>query len=242
MLHCKESSIIKQMSDKTNQSTQQEATKSRLIRPDIYTEFILWTAMPPQEKYKLGIEHDYQFADHHHIDRVTLWRWKQRKDYEPRVDAILKVWSVGKTPDVIHGMYRAAVKGNPMSQMLWLQYFKKFNPKAADEAEQKKVEIGVNDIRFLIETLPEPLRTKHLDNLRQLIDDAQHLRHAGQLEDQLVLASGAEDSLQGEADHDAQNVPGKRANEMASRDKARVCADMGRKVSTYNYQSAERWW
>lgn len=215
--------------------------KTNLIKPDIYKEFILWTALPPIEKQKLGIETQTAFCEYYKVHINTTTKWKERPDFEKRVDAILKMWSTDKTPDVVYGIYRAAVKGNPMSQMLWLQYFKKFNPKKEEEDDRKKVEYGVNDIRFLISTLPEPLRTKHYGYLRELIEDAQQLRHAGRLEDITTTTVESQGAVSDETDNDAQDVSGKGADEVSCRHTERVCEDMGGKASPYNYQSAARW-
>lgn len=221
-------------------------------RPSLYAEFIIWSAMPEQERIRLGIETQQQFAKVHNVTEQTLSRWKYRADYEDRVDSILKVWSIGKTPTVIHGMYRSAVKGNPMSQMLWLQYFKKFNPKADAERENKKVETSVNDIRFLIDALPEGLKQKHYGNLQQLIDDSAAIARAiegGEIPDGVRRAeiittdeSGHEDELSDETDHDAQDVSGTRTNAMATGYPKCVCADVVRQVSENNHKSAARWW
>lgn len=215
-------------------------------RVDVYNEFILWSAMPHMERIKLGIETQGQFCEYHKIGVNTPTSWKARPDFEARVDKILAMWAVDKTPDVVHGIYRAAVKGNPMSQMLWLQYFKRFSTKQADadEEKRKKVDIGINHIIFIINGMPEPLRSEHHANIRKLIDDAQRLRHAGQFEDRLLEAQPdePESGLQGEADNDAQVVSSTGTHEVASRHTDRVCTDLGRTVSTYHHQSTSRRW
>lgn len=216
--------------------------KGMIVRPDIYREFVLWSAMPHVEKMKLGIETQTQFCEFHKIGINTPTAWKQRADFEERVDAILKMWALDKTPDVVHGIYRAAVKGNPMSQMLWLQYFKKFNPKKEDPKDLKKVEIGVNDIRFLIDSLPEPLKSKHHANIRELINDAQQLRHAGQLEDRLREKTAIEADILANTGEDARGLSSQRGDEVAARYTERVCTDLGGTASTYHHQSTARWW
>lgn len=209
---------------------------------DIYTEFILWTAMPYSEKVKLGLETQGAFCQHHKINEVTPWRWKQRPDFEQRVDAILKMWSTDKTPDVIHAIYKAAIKGNPMSQLLWLQYFKKFSPKTEVE-HTKKVEIGVNDIRFLINSLPEPLRSEHHANFRKLIEDAQRLRHVGQLKDAAIRdASQSPSGLSDEADNDAHDVSGKGSDAVAKSYPFSLRANMVWEIQSNNHQGPERRW
>ena len=210
-------------------------------RTDVFNEFVLWSAMPYSERVKLGVETQSEFAEFYKVNKTTLSRWKQRPDFESHVDKILRIWAMEKTPDVIQGIYKAAVRGNPYSQTLWLQYFKGFNPKAKEEEGPKRVEYGVNDIRFLIEALPEPLRTKHHANLRELIEDGMRLRHAGQLENLERPADRPEDAVRGEADNDAQDVSSEGADEVACRHTPSVCANMERTASTYHHQGASRW-
>lgn len=214
--------------------------KSAPYKATVYQEFVLWTAMPSIEKRRLGLESQKAFAEYHNISENSLSNWKQRADFEPRVDAILKMWSVGKTPDVVHGIYAAAVKGNPMSQMLWLKYFKGFSEKS-EVTVTNKVEVGVNDIRHLIELLPEPLKSKHYANLRELLDDSVAVRDARSVEDGHWTARPA-DPISDEADHDAQDVPEPKGYEVAESHPTGVRAIVERQFFSSDYQGTARWW
>lgn len=222
------------------------ANKSTPIKNSLYTEFILWSAMPEGEQIRLGLETQKAFAEFHNVEESTLSRWKNRADYEKRVDAILKMWSVGKTPTVIHGIYRAAVKGNPMSQLLWLQYFKNFSQKSEIEHSQK-VEIGENDIRFIIAVLPEPYRSKFYGYIDEIIATTHEIRNAGEIDETNWSERPAGDLPQ-ETDHDAQTLPDTGANEVPESDSASVRSDMGNNTgrrafaSASDYQSASRRW
>jgi hypothetical protein len=216
------------------------------IKADIYREFILWTAMPVSEKVKLGIETQGQFCEHFKIDKNTPKRWKERSDFEKRVDAILKMWSNDKTPDIIHSIYRTAVKGNPLSQKLWLQYFKKFTEKSEVTVTQK-VEFGVNDVRFIIEGLPEPLRSEHYANLRKLIDDAVMVRNARDSEG-LSWRDGPAPTISDDTDQTTQNIRGEGTYVVAESNQTSIRSDMGNQrhrathTSASDYQSTERRW
>lgn len=223
------------------QTTQNKAENKAPVKADIYREFILWTAMPYAEKEKLGLENQGDFCEYYKIDKNTPTRWKQRPDFEDRVDKILKMWATDKTPDVVHSIYRSAVKGNPMSQMLWLQYFKKFNPKAPPE-EEKKAMLAPGDIRYMIEQLPEPIKTKHYGYLRELAEDIAYVRSTGGIDDD-NWSERPKDAVLVETDHDAQDVPdSKRANEMATRYPECVCSDLVRKAPARHHQGAAWWW
>ena len=210
----------------------------------IYNEFILWTAMPHPEKVRLGIETQGQFSEQYKINEDTLTNWKKRPDFEQRVDAILKMWSTDKTPDVVHSIYRAAVKGNPMSQLLWLQYFKGFDPKKIEDPNKKKAVLGIGDIRHAIEQLPEQLKEKHYGYLRELAEDLSAVRNAMDPADKSWEEKPPQITFD-EDDVTPQSVP---SEEQAGTMVMAICyqkcvsENIGRLVSENNYKSAERWW
>jgi len=224
-----------------NTQLQQKARKTTPSKRSLYTEFILWTAMPQKERENLGIEWQQDFAEYYKVDESTLWRWKQRADFEERVDAILKMWSTDKTPAVVHAIYRSAIKGNPFSQQLWLQYFKKFNPKAIPEENKQKV-LSPGDIRYMVEQLPEQLKEKHYGYLRELAEDIAAVRNARGIADDDWNERPAT-TVPDEADRDASDVPNEeRSDDMAKGDTRCAWTDLVRHVSQNNNQSAERWW
>lgn len=49
--------------------------------------------------------------------------------------------------------------------------FEEFNPKK-EEDKTKKVEFTIHDVRFLIESLPEPLKSINYERLTAIITDA----------------------------------------------------------------------
>lgn len=232
--------------------------KTSLIkRADVYNEFVYWYAMPPGERMKLGIETQAEFAEVNKVHVNTLSAWKSRADFIARVEEIHRRWGDEMTGGVIRAIYQTAVKGNPMSQLLWLQYFKGFNPKAEAEKKSEKVEITVNDIRFLIEALPEQLRKKHYDNLRDLLDDSAAVATAidqGETPEGIQhIANGdwsdrPEGEIRTEADNDAQDVQVERPNVVARSHTSSVCENMAdntvgsTRISTHHNQSASRGW
>ncbi len=183
----------------------------------------------------MGIEDQKQFATIYKVAEQTLSVWKDRTDFEPRVRALVKKWAFGKTPTVVQSIYRSAVRGNDKSQKLWMQVFEGFTEKT-ENTEVKKVEVGVNDIRFLIDALPEPLKSKHYANLRELLDDANSVRNARLVEDNYWNERPAE-SVHITPDNDAPDVPGNRTDAVALRHSECVCEDMEWQVSTYHHQS-----
>lgn len=223
-----------------NTKIQKVSKNIQPIKANIYAEFIFWYAMPNEEREKTGMKNQNEFAAKHKIHITTLTNWKDRHDFQARVDKIQNQWGQEMTGEVIKGMLKSAVKGNPMSQMLWLQYFKKFNPRAEAEASAAS-QISVNDIRFLIEGLPEPLKSKHYDHLRELYEDAESIRNSIEAES-VDWAERAEESIPAEAVDDAQDVSGERADEISGSDQERLRKDLEWQVPPHHNQSTERWW
>lgn len=217
------------------------AEKTSPNKGSIYTEFVLWTAMPWNEKEKLGLETQNDFAEYYSVDITTLSRWKRRPDFEQRVDAILKMWATDKTPDVVHAIYRTAIKGNPMSQLLWLQYFKKFNPRADTTEELQRSGGGVGDLKHLVDQLPEQMREKHYGYIRELLADISAFRNARDVESNDWHERPAQAILD-ETNHDASGVSSQRADAIPRSYKKGICTDMERQVSTHNHKSAAWGW
>jgi hypothetical protein len=189
----------------------------------------MWVAIPTEERTEEGIGTIGAFAEKHNISRITLWRWKQREDFKPRVKELRQRWASDKTSDVVNGVYRAATKNlNPAAQKLWLQYFEDFTEKSQHENIQK-VEIGVNDIRFLIEQLPEPMKSQHYANLRQLLDDVTAFQNARESESS-AGADGLTQALPGETNQPTQDVSVVEADEVPESDPGSVREDMEREV------------
>lgn len=233
-------------------ATQEKNTKSKIVKTlanqgsrvpykaSVYEEFILWTAMPPKERDKLGIETQGEFTKHFKIGEGTPTAWKARPDFIARVTELRRQWAFDKTGNVIEGIYISALKGNPFSQKLWLQYFLGFTEKTEVE-NTNKVEVSINDIRHLINQLPEPLRFKHHANLRELLDDASATANTRDAEDSSWTTRPA-DTLLGEADHVAQDIPSEPTDEVAESNTCGLCNRMVREVHTYHHQSTARWW
>ncbi len=152
---------------------QNNAENKHPYRIDIYREFIQWYALPSFERQQTGIANQEEFAARHKVNKDTLTRWKRRHDFDQRVDNMQREWGSGKTSDVAWGIYHAALKGNAKSQAIWMKYFTKFDVKRGDKEEDKQVLITEEDIRFLIQDLPEWRQKRYWLFLDQLRYDAE---------------------------------------------------------------------
>lgn len=212
----------------------------------VYMQFVLWSAMPPIERTRLGIETQDQFCETYKVHRATTARWKQRVDFQDRVDKILKAWAFDQKPTVAQSIYKAVIKGNSDAMRIWLKYFEGWdeNPSAKNaqnNGKPVKVELGEQDVRFIVDGLPEPYRTKFNGYINDIITTTYALRNAREISD-TAWEERPEGYLEPEADYDAQDVPVEVRHEVASGYKKSVRCDVVGETHAHNYQSAERWW
>lgn len=210
------------------------------VKESIYEEFVLWSAMPPTERSRFGCQTQDEFCKKFNVGINTPTRWKRQPDFHKKVTELRHRWAFDKTSDVIYGIYTAALKGNDRSQKLWMQVFCGFTEKT-ENTVKAEVSLTLDDIRSIINILPEPLKIKHYANLRELLDDATALRRSGQI-DESVWSTGHPLDLPGQTDNDAQNVPNKEADVLAVGDKKRIRQDLVGCAQTRDHQSAAWRW
>lgn len=218
-----------------------------VLKNAAYEEFILWSAMPAHEQKLFGIETQKEFAERYKCGERSLTRWRSLPEFQARVRDIREKWAFGRTSNVINAIYTAAIKGNPLSQSLWMQVFEGYNPKGNKDAKEteKKVEFSINDMRFLIEQLPEQLKQKHYGYLAELLDDVDAIKHARDVEIEIEERDSTDGrSEEGVCDYtytDAQTVPDKETDAVSSGNKGGVRENLVWKIPTHHHQSAERW-
>lgn len=152
---------------------------------DVYREFIIWSALPPSERGKSGIETQEQFSKHYGIGINTPTLWKQRAGFREQVNRLRDGWVFGKTSDVIESVYNSAVGGNAQSQKMWLEHFEAESKEGSKKIPDAPV-MHPDDIIFIVQCMPEPYKTKHMNFLFEFLNDAQKLRYSGQLDDKEV--------------------------------------------------------
>lgn len=219
---------------------------SSIRKIDIFQKFLFWACLPEDERMRMGMETQEDFAKAHDVSEQTLSQWKQRDDYKLIRGRILADWGKHRTPTVLKSTYKSAIKGNVMAQMLWLQYFEGHSNKSAEKSADKDavvVQLTENDIRFLINLLPEESRKKYYgDLLHGLLAELQHLRQTGHIQDAVIASDGPASDVSDEAHQPSQGVSDTGTHAVSSGDQDRVCENMERQVSTYHYQSASWRW
>ena len=209
---------------------------------NLFEEFCMWSALPRIEKVRLGIETQQQFSALNKISEQTLTSWKDRPEFLDKLRAYVQKWGAIKTPNVVNAIYASALAGNSDSQRIWLQFIEKFDTKdGKDVGKGGAFEVTVNDIRALINILPEPLKSKHYGHLRELLDDASAVRNAQLVEDDR-WTSRPEEPVSDDTYHAPQNISRGTAYEMASRHSGSVCEDMGWQTPPNYHQGTARGW
>ncbi|MDB4940253.1 MAG: hypothetical protein JWO40_678 [Candidatus Doudnabacteria bacterium] len=164
--------IIKTLSTQSAEiKMQTNVEKKGVYKVDVYREFIRWSALPPFERARLHLSDQGEFAEHYNINQNTLTHWKNRADFKPQVDAILKQWGRDRLPAMLQAMYNAAIKGNAKSQRFWMAYIEGFDPKILKNENQKSY-FSEDDMRTLIDKLPEWLQNKYNSLLMDLLTDS----------------------------------------------------------------------
>lgn len=220
-------------------------SESALKKQDVYEEFVLWFALPRLEKIKLGIETQGDFCEHNKIGINTPTHWKTLPDFQARVRDLRQKWGGERTSDVLQGIYLAAMKGNPMSQLLWLQFFEGFAPKSGIE-HTEKVELSVHDIRFIIDQLPEPIRSQNYERLTAIIADATAFEHARRNAREGEISAGRDESagsVHNQTDHVAPDVPDEKpTHAVAEGNPRRIRNDVVAEVHTRDHKGTARRW
>lgn len=136
---------------------------------EAYEQFVLWSALTPEERSWRGIQTREQFCKMYGVPSVRLLEaWVQRPDFEQRVAALREDWIIFKTGDLLGDIYASARDGNLRSQKLWLDYARRVKEKR-DAAGPKPNLFTPEDLRYLIGMLPKALQDSNymrLENIR----------------------------------------------------------------------------
>lgn len=208
------------------QSARNKKKEFTPTKPGVFEEFILWSALPENDRIHIGIEQQKDFAEYYKVGQDTLSRWKSLEEYRKRVRYLRDQWAFNRTGTVIASIYRSAVKGNDKSQKLWMQLFENFTEKT-EVAQTEKVEVGENDIRFIINGLPEPYRTKFNEYITEIIITANQIKSARTADDVRWDDQRPENDISNGSSIDAPDISNEvRVDDVAQSYKGGVQTDM----------------
>ena len=143
---------------------------------DVYTRFIAWQALTSQERTLEGLPTGRKFAEHYGINENTLTLWKRRADFNElkREAQILKLSD--ETSDVLDGLKKRCIRyGMAYDVELFLLYVEKWDRKHVLEI-LGEIKLGDNDVRTLVNFLPEEKQKKFYDLLTELLAEAEYAR------------------------------------------------------------------
>ena len=142
----------------------------------IFGRFVDWIALPTSERINIGIETQKAFAKKYGVQERTLTEWKQRTDFgdQKREAQILRLQN--DTADVLEGLKNRCIRyGMAYDVELFLLYVEKWDRKHILEI-LSEVKLGDNDIRTLVDLLPENKQKLFYDTLTNLIAEAESAR------------------------------------------------------------------
>lgn len=138
---------------------------------EAYEQFVLWSALTPEERSWRGIQTREHFCKTYGVPNVRLLdAWAQRADFEQRVAALREDWIILKTGDLLGEIYSVARDGDFKSRRLWLDYARRIKEKR-DAAGPKPSRLSPDDVRQVIEMLPEALRNLNYMRLENIKSD-----------------------------------------------------------------------
>lgn len=121
-----------------------------------YEEFIKYKGLPDVIKDEVyGFHTDVAFARKWHLAPDSLVDWQKRVDFLKRVMAVWKDWGMLKTPNVIMGVYRNAVKkGSGADALAWMKIVHDWKEKMdpAENATRKSIKDIQDNLRKIVES------------------------------------------------------------------------------------------
>lgn len=156
-------------------------TKNRggVLKPrkkDVFDIFVDWIALPTTERAEMGIETQTDFAKKYGIHNVTLTTWKKREDFKKAKQEAQVSRLENCTADVLEGLKDRCVKyGMAYDVELFLLYVEKWDRKHVLEI-LGEIKLGDNDIRTIVDLLPENKQKAFYETITDLIAEAESTR------------------------------------------------------------------
>jgi len=134
--------IKKKTKIKPKKKARKQPKKKRVAKVNEYEEFIRFMALPRTVRMKdFGFANLGEFAKKYKIHPGTLSEWQKRDGFWENVKKLWKEWGRGRTPEVVLGLYRKAVKeGNASEAIAWFKLIE-------DWQERKTIDIKSEDLK-----------------------------------------------------------------------------------------------
>ncbi|MCK9578716.1 hypothetical protein M0R01_04500 [bacterium] len=129
--------------------------KRGIYRKATWIEFVKFTATPIiYRDEEFGFHRDGDFCKKNKINNETLCRWKNEPEFYEEVRLCWKKWGKDRTPNVIAGLYRTAVKeGKAAESLAWMKIVEDWQEKldVGDIVARKSLKDIQDNIRRLVE-------------------------------------------------------------------------------------------
>lgn len=150
-----------------------------LYKGNIFERFVEWIALPTADRQRIGIPTQKDFAKKYNVHQTTLTGWKRNDNFGSLKQEAQILRLQNDTADVLEGLKNRCVKyGMAYDVELFLLYVEKWDRKHVLEI-LGEIKLGDNDIRTLVDLLPEEKQKVFYDTLTNLIAEAESARTIG---------------------------------------------------------------
>lgn len=167
-----------------------------------YEAFVEFMSLPdPDRAMFMGMEVDPITKKYHHIPtqtefalkygvaRPTLSVWKNRPDFEKRVDSMRKQWGRDKTANVLASLYTRCIKyGMAYDVETYLAYYENWT--RTQVVKHTGDVFALEDLRSIIALLPEDKQKNAYTELATIVTEAESRRSDEESEGSSASGSG----------------------------------------------------
>lgn len=157
-------------------------------KKDVWEKFVEFCSLPGPDRAAMfevpfdpklrryeKIPTQADFAAKYGVHQNTLVKWKKTKEFQELVDQKQARWGIDHTPDVMSALLRRCLQYGISSDVgLWLAFYKQWDRKQVIKHVHEKLD--PDDIRSLIELLPETEKKQAYDHLTNIVIKAERAR------------------------------------------------------------------
>lgn len=143
----------------------------------VYLEFCEWWAAPiGTRKMEFdGIMTQKEWANKYGVAEQTLVEWKKRPEFYRLANEARFRHMQDRSPEIFEGLIIGAKKGYAENVELYLNYFEGWSKKQVIEQRQK-VDLHMDDIRNIIQVLPQDDQQNFYETIGKLLHKAKRIR------------------------------------------------------------------
>lgn len=142
---------------KPKKKTPTDSDKSGKIKETERQIFMRFIALPRLLRIQeFGYKTLKDFAKKNKVSPDTLTDWQKEDGFWDEVRKLWKEWGRGRTPDVILGLYRKAVKdGNASEALAWFKLIEDWQEKQTIDIKSEDLKKMRQDMRKIAESIKD---------------------------------------------------------------------------------------